>query len=184
VIPRTDRALGRSYVVRVRFSLNDGTEVLIRPIRPDDKRTLAAAHRQLSPETVHKRFLTPKPRLSSAELRYLTEVDGDGHVAFVALLAERPDWLIAVGRFVRLAEDPETAEFAIVVGDPWQQQGLGKCLASLLATEALAHGVHRFTAVTHSDNVPAQRLIETISERLTYHHDASGVRELVGELAA
>jgi RimJ/RimL family protein N-acetyltransferase len=165
--------------------LNDGTEVLIRPIESSDKRKLANAFGHLSPETVHRRFLSPKPRLSAAELRYLTEVDGNDHIAFVAVLAERPDWLVGVGRFVRLAEDPETAEFAIVVGDPWQNKGLGKRLASLLATEALAHGVRRFTAFTLADNVPAQRLIETISQRLTYRSDASGpVRELAGELAA
>jgi acetyltransferase len=164
--------------------LNDGTEVLIRPIRPNDKRTLAIAHGHLSPETVQRRFLAPKPRLSAAELRYLTEVDGNDHVAFVAVLAERPEWLVGVGRFVRLAEDRETAEFAIVVGDPWQRKGLGKRLASLLAAEALAHGVRRFTAFTQADNVPAQRLIETIAQRLTYQQGAGPVRELVGELAA
>jgi RimJ/RimL family protein N-acetyltransferase len=164
--------------------LNDGTEVLIRPIRPGDKRTLANAFSHLSAETVHRRFLSAKPRLSRAELRYLTEVDGNDHVAFVAVLAERPDWLAGVGRFVRLAEDPETAEFAIVVGEPWQRKGLGTRLASLLATEALAHGVHRFTAFTLAENVPAQRLIETIAQRLTYEHGAGGVREFAGELAA
>ena len=165
--------------------LNDGTRVLIRPIAPGDKRKLANAFGHLSAETVHRRFLSPKPRLSAAELRYLTEVDGDDHVAYVAVLADRPEWLVAVGRFVRLVEDPETAEFAIVVGDPWQNKGLGKRLASLLATEAVAHGVRRFTAFTLADNVPAQRLIETIAQRLTYRSDTSGpVRELAGELAA
>jgi RimJ/RimL family protein N-acetyltransferase len=164
--------------------LNDGTEVLIRPIRPEDKRTLAKAHSLLSPETVQRRFLAPKPRLSSADLRYLTEVDGNDHVALVAVLAERPEWLVGVGRFVRLPEDPETAEFAIVVGDPWQNLGLGKRLASLLASEAVAHGVRHFTAITLAENVAVQRLIETISERLTYRYDASGVRQLAGDLAA
>jgi RimJ/RimL family protein N-acetyltransferase len=168
----------------VRVRLNDGTEVLIRPIRPEDKRTLATAHSHLSPETVQRRFLAPKPRLSAAELRYLTEVDGDGHVAYVAVLVQRPQWLVAVGRFVRLVDDPETAEFAIVVGDPWQNKGLGKRLATLLAAEAVKHGVHRFTAFTLAENVPAQRLIETISQRLSYEHGSGAVRELAGELAA
>jgi protein lysine acetyltransferase len=169
----------------VHVRLKDGTRVLIRPIEPGDKRKLANAFGHLSAETVHRRFLSPKPRLSAAELRYLTEVDGDDHVAYVAVLADRPEWLVAVGRFVRLLEDPATAEFAIVVGDPWQNKGLGKRLASLLARDAVAHGVRRFTAFTLADNVPAQRLIETIAQRLTYRSDASGpVRELVGELAA
>jgi acetyltransferase len=168
----------------VQVRLNDGTEVLIRPIGPGDKRKLAKAFGHLSAETVHRRFLSPKPSLSAAELRYLTEVDGDDHVAYVAVLADRPEWLVAVARFVRLVEDHETAEFAIVVGDPWQNKGLGKRLASLLATEAVAHGVRRFTAFTLADNVPAQRLIETISQRLTYEQGTGPVRQLGGELAA
>jgi RimJ/RimL family protein N-acetyltransferase len=184
VTARTDLTGARAYVRYVYVRLNDGTEVLIRPIRAGDKRALATAFGHLSAETVHRRFLSPKPQLSAAELRYLTEVDGDDHVAFVAVLAERPEWLVAVGRFVRLADDPEAAEFAIVVGDPWQNRGLGKRIASLLAAEAVAHGVHRFTAFTLADNIPAQRLIETIAQRLTFQDGAGGIRELAGELAA
>ena len=40
--------------------------------------------RQLSDESVHRRFLTPKRGFSRTELRYLTEVDGRDHVALVA----------------------------------------------------------------------------------------------------
>ena len=42
----------------------------------------------LSETSVQRRFLSPKPRFSRAELRYLTEVDGRNHVA---LVAERPE---------------------------------------------------------------------------------------------
>ena len=58
--------------------------VLIRPIRADDKRMLTDGLRRLSDESVHRRFLMPKPSFSRAELRYLTEVDGRDHVALVA----------------------------------------------------------------------------------------------------
>ena len=36
---------------------------------------LESALQRLSPDSRHKRFLAPKPRFNSAELRYLTEVD-------------------------------------------------------------------------------------------------------------
>ena len=61
---------------------------------------------RLSPESRHKRFLMPKPRFSSSELRYLTEIDGFDHVAIVAVSAEDPDVFYGVARFVRLREDP------------------------------------------------------------------------------
>jgi RimJ/RimL family protein N-acetyltransferase len=141
-------------------------------------------HRRLSEETVRRRFLTAKPRLSSTELRYLTEVDGADHVALIAVPVEHPDAIVAVGRFVRDRDDPEMAEFAIVVGDPYQGRGLGTELARLLVDEALAHGVHRFTATMLSDNVPIRRLIEHMSQRLTFEPASGGVSQVFADLAA
>ena len=93
--------------------------------------------RHLSAESVQRRFLTPKSSFSRAELRYLTEVDGRDHVALVVESPAQPvRRLIAVGRFVRLADDPDAAEVAIVVADDWQQRRLGSTLAELLAARA------------------------------------------------
>src|SRR5215217_6859611 len=94
--------------------LEDGTRILFRHIRPDDKGRLAAGLARLSPESQRRRFLMPKPRFSSTELRYLTEIDGFDHVAVVAVLADDPEAIVAVARFVRLREDPDSAEAAIV----------------------------------------------------------------------
>lgn len=158
--------------------------MVLRPIRSQDKPLLAAAHSRLSPETVRRRFLGPKPRLSGSDLRYLTEVDGADHVAIVATPAQEPQTIVAVARFVRDREDPELAEFAFVVGDAHQGRGLGGQLARALAREAAARGVRRLRAVTLSDNVAVRRLIETITEGLTSQHSRSGATELVARLAA
>lgn len=165
-------------------NLRDGTPVEIRPIRADDKARLAAGHARLSAESQRRRFLTAKPRLTAADLRYLTEIDGHDHVAFVAVLPERPELIVAVGRFVRLAGDPEAAEFAIVVGDELQGRGLGGVLAELLARRAAAEGVKRFTATIETDNEAVQRLIARISSHLSYDHRSGPLREIAAELAA
>jgi GNAT superfamily N-acetyltransferase len=73
---------------------------------------------------------------------------------------------VAVARFVRLAHDPEAAEAAIVVADSYQGRGLGKLLALKLADEAKPRGIRRFTATILGENVPAQRLMGAIAERL------------------
>src|SRR3954451_4596338 len=132
--------------------LPDGTRVVIRAIRPGDKAMLARGLALLSEETRRRRFLGAKPRLTAGELRYLTEVDGDSHLALVAVLADRPDHVVAVARYVRLPEDPATADAAIVVGDPWQRKGLGRRLAIMLADAASVHGIRRFSAAMLSDN--------------------------------
>jgi RimJ/RimL family protein N-acetyltransferase len=148
------------------YRLADGTQVLLRPIRADDKHRLDEAFHRLSPESQRLRFLAPKPRLTTADLRYLTEIDGGDHVAVVAVLAHRPHIIVGVGRFVRDAADPRGAEVAIVIGDPWQRQGLGRHMGDELADLAREHGIERFTAEMLPDNLAAHRLFRRVSERL------------------
>lgn len=157
--------------------------MLLRPIRADDKHRLKEAFGRLSPESARLRFLAPKSKLSSSELRYLTEIDGDHHVAVVAVLSHNPSFIVGVGRFVRWDDRPDSAEVAIVVGDPWQGVGLGRHMGVVLADIARAHGIEHFTASLLSDNRAAHRLFERISERLHYEHH-HGVEELVADLVA
>ena len=90
---------------------------------------------------MQRRFLTPKSSFSRAELRYLTEVDGRDHVALVVEYPAEPvRRLIAVARFIRLHDDPEAADVAIVVADDWQRRGLGSLLSELLAREPADSG--------------------------------------------
>jgi RimJ/RimL family protein N-acetyltransferase len=154
-----------------------------RPIRPDDKQALRSGLHRLSDASVYRRFLSPKPNFSAAELRYLTEVDGKDHVAFVIDDPDNECELIAVGRWVRLADEPATAEIAITVADCWQRKGIGTLLARTLAVEARNQGIRRFSATIASENEPALRLLETASEHLELRH-GSGVEDAVIDLAA
>ncbi|HEV2813347.1 MAG TPA: GNAT family N-acetyltransferase, partial [Solirubrobacteraceae bacterium] len=160
-----------------------GQRVAFRYIRPDDKERLAAALARLSPESQRRRFLTAKPRLSASELRYLTEIDGIDHVAVLAVLADDPDAIVGVGRFVRLRDLPDTAEVAIVVGDAFQGQGLGRELGRRLADEARERSVRRFTATLLNDNVAAHRLFHSISDRLEGRNEG-GTRVVTAQIAA
>jgi len=157
--------------------------IVIRPIRPSDAALLAEGMQRLSPESLRRRFLAPRSRLTSSELRYLTEVDGCKHYALVAVSAEDPGELIGVGRWVRDDDRPDTAEVAVVVGDCHQGQGIGRRLGLALADAARARGVRRFTATMLSDNQPAHRLFAAISQRLVAVH-AGGIDEVTAELAA
>ena len=156
----------------------------IREIRPTDRELLERSRGRFSDESMRRRFLSPKPRLSVSELRYLTEVDGRNHYAIVAAPLEDLSAIIAVGRFVRLSDDPATAEAAIIVADEFQGRGLGKRMAHQLADAGRDRGIRRFTATMQSDNVPAQRLMEHLTRHLERHHTGSGVSELVLDLAA
>ena len=165
--------------------LRNGTPILIRPIRADDKHLLEEGLTNLSETSVQRRFLSPKQRFTRSELRYLTEVDGWDHVALVAESPTQPARrLIAVARYVRDPEQPDSAEAAIVVADDFQRRGLGSLLVEELGRRARMRGVRRFTATMAGDNVPAQKLFERLTRHVERHHAGQGVSELVVDLAA
>jgi acetyltransferase len=162
--------------------LPDGTRVRIRPVEPGDKPRLEAALAQLSLESIRRRFLTAKPSLSAAELRYLTVVDGVAHLALVAVPEDDPERLAAVARCVRIDPGGATAEFAIVVADELQGRGLGGVIARALADAACAVGIRRFAATMLADNDAVQHLMDGFAAVMVDRIGEGGVREVVAEL--
>jgi len=133
------------------WRLPDGTQVTIRPIRPDDMAIETAFVAGLSPETGYRRLLSPR-HPQPDELWRFTHIDYERELALIAIArlagAERQ---LAVARYVR-DEQGEQAEFAIVVADAWQGSGLGtKLLRSLMRAAARA-GVRRLSDITLSSN--------------------------------
>ena len=161
--------------------LPDGAELLIGRITPDDAPVLAEGFARLSTESRRLRFLTAKPALSPAELRYLTEVDGHDHEALGAVdpVTRRG---VAVARFVRDDRDPTRAEAAIAVADDWQRRGVGKVLLERLADRARAEGITRFTALVSGDNRGMQALVKHLGGPVHITHIADATYEYEVEL--
>lgn len=162
--------------------LRDGTEVVIRSIRPDDGPALQSAHARLSARTRYLRFLAAKPHLNSDETSYLVDVDGRDHVAMVATPADDPERIVAVARFVRLPEDPAFAEFAIVVGDELQRAGLGVALMRRLIDAAITRGITHFRATVLAENVGIRRLLGELPGRVVGERHSGPADELDFEL--
>ncbi|HEY3771427.1 MAG TPA: GNAT family N-acetyltransferase [Solirubrobacteraceae bacterium] len=141
------------------------TPIVIRPIDAGDDERLRDSHERLSPETRYRRFLAVKPHLTSADVRYLVDIDGRSHVALVATLPEADGApIVGVARFIRIPDEPEVAEVAIVVDDALQHRGVGTELLARLAEQAVARGVRRFRATMLADNVAVHRLFESLSD--------------------
>jgi RimJ/RimL family protein N-acetyltransferase len=143
------------------ITLRDGSELVLRPVGPQDQKLLAGLVDALSDETSYRRFLGPKSRLTKAELRYLTDVDHRDHDALLAL-DPQTGAAVAVARYIRDPHHADAAEIAVLVGDQWQARGLGKALSTRLAQRARANGIQRFHALTLADNQPALKLIEQL----------------------
>ena len=104
--------------------LRDGGRVVIRPIRPSDRQLLERSRGRFSDESMRRRFLGPKPRLNTTELRYLTEVDGQNHVAFVATLVDDLDAIVAVARRAQQVLGRPLGSHTLVAGPiDWHDAG-------------------------------------------------------------
>jgi RimJ/RimL family protein N-acetyltransferase len=139
--------------------LRDGSAAVIRQVQPGDAPLLADGFARLSQQSRQLRFLTGKPKLTPAELRYLTEIDHHDHEALGALSGADGRG-VGVARYIRHAQDPEAAEVAVTVVDDWQRRGLGTELLSRLADRARQEGIHRFTALVAADNEAVTGLLQ------------------------
>lgn len=124
-----------------RLTLRDGSQVTIRPIRPEDTGIEQAFVRNLSAESRYFRFMESVRELSPQMLRQFTEVDYRLHMALVAVSeADGTPVQVAVARYV--ADDElQQCEFAIAVADEWQGKGLGARLLQALIASARAAGI-------------------------------------------
>ncbi|MGH2950707.1 MAG: GNAT family N-acetyltransferase [Solirubrobacterales bacterium] len=135
----------------VRVELRDGSIVVVRPIRPEDRDGLRSGFELLSERSRYQRFMTGVSQLSDRDLDYLADVDHHDHEALIAYEEAGGRVGIGVARFVRLA-DGVSAEAAVTVVDEWQGRGLGTTLLTLLAERARAEEVGRFVALLLASN--------------------------------
>ncbi len=106
--------------------LKDGSEVALRPIRPEDEPAHSELVTRLSPEDSHFRFFHTVRSMPHSQLARLTQIDYDREMAFIAT-RDGPDGRPETLGAVRTVADPEneTAELSIVVRSDLKRRGLG-----------------------------------------------------------
>ena len=163
-------------------ALRDGSSVVVRPVRPDDRELLLAGFERLGPESRYQRFLAPMAELTDDIVTYLTDVDHHDHEALAAIDAATGEG-VGVARFVRCASRPDTAEAAVTVIDDWQGRGVGTLLLDRLAERAREEGMARFTALLLAENREMLELLDAIGSVRVVDRQ-SGTVEIEAELAS
>jgi acetyltransferase len=146
-----------------RWTMKNGSEVNVRPIRPEDEPAMAKFHKLLSDETVYLRYFHMaklETRIAHERLMRKCFIDYDREMALVAELTgsdSQAPAIIAVGRLSRRPMSEE-AEIAVVVADKYQHQGLGGELIAQLVKIARAESVKCIVAEFHSENSAIRHL--------------------------
>ncbi len=133
-------------------TMKSGQAALLRPIRPEDEPLEAELFEKLSRESINFRFFGYVPKVSHKFLVHFTHIDYDRELAIVAEVEQEGRHMLA--GVVRLVNDygNRSAEFAILVADPWHQQGLGSSLTNFILDIARERGLERIHAQVLSSN--------------------------------
>jgi len=147
--------------------LSDGSHVLIRPIRPEDREREVEFIRNLSPQARHFRFLGAVKEVAPALLDALMQADYSHRMAFVAL-AHQDGKLVEVGisRYAA-TQDKGQCECAVTVADAWQHRGLGTKLMRHLIDTARQNGFTQMYAVDAAANTHLQALAHDLGFQRT-----------------
>jgi len=163
----TETIQTEAIVFPLKTKLRDGTKVLIRPLQRSDRNDLIRGFAKLSMGSRRFRFLSPIRKLSEYHLKSLIEVDQLNHVAIgVKDIGRLGKPGIAIGRFVRLEDEPTIAEFAITVSDEYQNRGIGTLLTRLLMRVAFERGIEVLRGFLLDDNLAMMRLLESFGARI------------------
>jgi acetyltransferase len=136
-----------------------GLPIMIRPIKPEDAPLLVELFDTLSPTSIYYRFFGPLKALPHSMLVLFTQVDYDREIDLIALeqAEDGKERMVATAR-VMSDPDGKRAEFAILVGDPWQGKGVGAILLERCLAIAKERGLETVWGMVLQENTGMQAL--------------------------
>jgi acetyltransferase len=165
----------RPYPERLKkkSQLNDGTPVLLRPIKPEDESMWLEMLGSCSKESIYHRFRYDFYFNSHEVATQFCYIDYDREMGIVAEIDfEGRKRLVGVGRLIA-DPDVEIAEYAILISDAWQHKDLGKILTRYCEEIAKMAGVKRLVAETTSDNKAMISVFRKIGFEVFYNEDGT-----------
>ena len=147
---------------------SSGLAVFIRPIKPEDAPLLVELFDTLSPTSIYYRFFGTLKALPHSMLVRFTQVDYDREIDMVALEKTNGDIerMLATAR-VMSDPDGKRAEFAILVGDPWQGKGVGARLLERCLAIAKERGIETVWGIVLHENTGMQALARKLGFKVS-----------------
>jgi acetyltransferase len=164
--------------------MKDGTQVTIRPIRPEDEPLMVKFHGTLSERTVYLRYFCSLSLASRTAHERLVRICFSDYEREMVLVAEHRDQqtgepdILGVGRLNKLQADKE-AEVAVLVSDQYEHRGLGTELLRRLIKIAQGEKLSRITAEILRDNLAIQTIFKRLGFRLRLMGDSASVQAVL-----
>jgi acetyltransferase len=164
------------------IQLNDGTDMIIRPIRPEDAEIEAKFVRELSDETKYFRFMNHLQELSQEMLVRLTQIDYHDEMAMIAVISTGAgEAQVGVARYTT-NPDKKSCEFALVVSDKWHGRGIAHHLMKSLMEVARDRGLERMDGQVLGNNFKMLQLIKSFGFRISTDPEDTSIKQVEARL--
>jgi acetyltransferase len=165
-----------------RWQGTDGVRFEMRPMRRDDAPQVKESLNQLSAKTRRNRFFAAIAEFSDTAVSKLVDVDPrKEHLLVVVRRENGLEIPIAGGRFIQEG-DGSDCSFSLLIGDPWQNQGIGRRLLKALLREAAQRGLKQMYGHVLADNQPMLRLARSLRFSAVDSDQGEGVVKIVCDL--
>jgi ribosomal protein S18 acetylase RimI-like enzyme len=161
----------------VHSQLNDGTQLILRPITANDRELLRGGIRDLSSESRYLRFFSAAPDVPEPVMDRLVDVDGVNHVAWGAICTDcaEPPYVMGAVHAVRNHEGSDRGEYSVAILDQFHNQGLARMLTAVLLFDCAKVGFAALDVFALSENRGAAALVKSMGAVLV--GSDSGVNE-------
>ena len=162
--------------------LNDGTDIVIRPIRPEDAEIEATFVRELSDKSKYFRFMNSIHELSQEMLVRFTQIDYHNEMALIATRQlSGVEEQIGVARYAT-NPDKKSCEFALVVSDKWQGKGIARRLMRNLMEVARDRELEVMEGQVLSDNKKMIELMSLLNFEISVDPEDNSIKRVVAQL--
>ena len=162
-----------------KIQLHDGTDIVIRPIRPEDAEIEQQFIRELSSKAKYFRFMSSLQELTPDMLVRFTQIDYHNEMALIAVKhsdsGEEEE--LGVARYVTNL-DKKGCEFALVVSDQWQRKGIAHHLMAKLMEIARDRGLERMEGEVLKNNFKMLDLIKSLNFQISNHPDDTNIKQV------
>jgi acetyltransferase len=155
--------------------LPDGTEILFRPIKPEDEPLWLAFLASCSKESIYSRFRYAFHWNSHDVAARYCYIDYDREIGIVAEINQDGNrQILGIGRLIA-DPDHETVEYAVLIADAWQARDLGSMLTDYCLDIAMGWDLKKVVAITTKDNHRMLAVLRKRGFRATGEDDGSEV---------
>ena len=158
-----------------RLTLNDGTPVLMRPVRPEDEPLYQSFFSGVSQEDLRLRFFAPVKDFSHSFIARLTQIDYARAMAFIAI--DETSGTMLGGARLHANADYDRGEYAILVRSDLKGRGLGWLLMQLLIEYARAEGIRTIQGQVLSENTTMLRMCKELGFEISHDPDDPAISE-------